>query len=238
MSQIRESIISATSNAYNLFARRLPAGMSLPSNPYEALQTYFDAVWVLTIPRNTKRQEFMKNQLSGLTFEFFEGIDGKSLSEGDLRLDIQASHILNRREVRVNELACTMSHLVMFKAIIDKGLQRVLILEDDAVLLERRKEWIPYCLERLPSDWELFYLGYRDGELRGYAREISGGLRKASAPCRSCFSQCGTRAADRRRPRLYPCLCRDELWGEEDARRGIPRQAYCGRMAGIQCSRA
>ena len=77
----------------------------------------------------------------------------------------------------------------MFQAIVDRGLERVFILEDDAVLLEGRKKWIPYCLARLPPDWELFYLGYRDGELRGFAREIQEFFGRRSDPaevvCRS-----------------------------------------------------
>jgi hypothetical protein len=47
-----------------------------------------------------------------------------------------------------------------------------MILEDDAVYLPRRGRWVPYCLERLPLDWDLFYLGYRDGGLRGFLREL------------------------------------------------------------------
>jgi glycosyl transferase family 25 len=172
MGILRKSVIRACFGIYNFFAPRIPPRLSLPSDSFTALGEYFDAIWVLTIPRNRDRQEFMKAQLNGLEFEFFMGVDGKSFRDGDPRLDLRRAETLNRRTVRINELACTMSHLVMFQAMVDRGLGRVLILEDDAVLLAASRKWIPYCLERLPSDWELFYLGYRDAELRGFMREF------------------------------------------------------------------
>lgn len=172
MGILKESTIQGAFGIYNLLARRLPARTRLPPDPKAALGRFFDAIWVLTIPRNQDRQRFMKRQLKGLEFEFFEGVDGKTLSIDDPRLDLRGAEFRNHRLVRVNELACTMSHLVIFQAIIDRGLERVLILEDDAIFLSRTSSWVSYSLARLPADWELLYLGYRDGELRGFVREF------------------------------------------------------------------
>ncbi len=113
----------------------------------------------------------MRYQLEGLKFEFFTGVDGSNLG-GDTRADLPAAITRYGRLVRINELACTMSHLVMFQAMLDRGLKRVLIFEDDAVFIRPNASWVRYCLERLPENWELFYLGYRDGELRGFQREF------------------------------------------------------------------
>ncbi|MGO8693168.1 MAG: glycosyltransferase family 25 protein, partial [Rectinemataceae bacterium] len=139
--------------------------------PFAALNAYFDAVWVLTIPRSAGRREFMSRQLEGLEFEFFTGVDGSILGS-DPRVDLPAALARYGRPVRINELACTLSHLVMFQSMLDSGLERLLVFEDDAVFLRRNAAWVSYCLERLPVDWELFYLGYRDGELRGFQREF------------------------------------------------------------------
>ena len=171
MLTLKELAVEVAFRAYNLTARRLPRLIDLPSNPFAALNAYFDAAWVLTIPRNTARQDFMRRQLEGLKFEFFTGVDGSSLG-GDPRADLPAAIARYGRPVRINELACTMSHLVMFQAMLDRGLKRLLIFEDDAVFIRRNAAWVSYCLERLPEDWELIYLGYRDGELRGFQREF------------------------------------------------------------------
>lgn len=172
MAWIKDAIIDISFGIYNLTAPRLPKTISLPSDPFKAMNSFFDAVWVLTIHRNADRQDFMRRQLARLYFEFFNGVDGKSLQEGDSRLDLGKAARINGRPVGTNELACTMSHLVMFQAIVDRHLERVLIFEDDAIFLPKRGKWISYCLERIPPDWELLYLGYRDAELRGFEREI------------------------------------------------------------------
>jgi glycosyl transferase family 25 len=171
MFAFKELAVETAFRAYNLSARRLPRLTALPPEPFAAINAYFDAVWVLTIPRNTARQEYMRHQLGGLEFEFFTGVDGSSL-DGDSRADLPAAIARYGRPVRINELACTMSHLVMFQAMLDRGLKRILIFEDDAIFIRRNAAWVSYCLERLPEDWELFYLGYRDGELRGFLREF------------------------------------------------------------------
>jgi|GEM_PF-5312193 len=51
-------------------------------------------------------------------------------------------------------------------------IEELSVIEDDAVFLSRTSTWVSYTLERLPADWELLYLGYRDGELRGFVREF------------------------------------------------------------------
>jgi glycosyl transferase family 25 len=172
MGWLKEIAIHFAFMCYNLVAHRLPAHVRLSKDPFRAIGEYFDAVWVLTIQRNVERQDVFRQRFQGMRFEFIAGVDGKSLSENDPRLDLQEAQRTNRRPVRINELACTLSHLVMFKAIVDRGLERVLIFEDDAAFLKRNARWVPYCLERLPSDWELFYFGYREGELRGFQREL------------------------------------------------------------------
>lgn len=172
MGKLRDLAIDAAFWAYNLAAPRAPARLRLPADPYSALHSYFDAIWVLTIRRNEERQRAFRAQYAGLKFEFFYGVDGISLTRDDRRVDLEKARQVNHRNVRANELACTLSHVLMSQAIVDKGLERVLIFEDDAVFLRKNGPWIAYCLERLPADWELFYLGYREGEFRGFGREL------------------------------------------------------------------
>ena len=121
MVALKELAIETAFQGYNLTARRLPKWTSLPSRPFAALNAYFDAVWVLTIPRSAGRREFMSRQLEGLEFEFFTGVDGSILGS-DPRVDLPAALARYGRPVRINELACTLSHLVMFQSMLDSGL--------------------------------------------------------------------------------------------------------------------
>jgi len=164
---MKSFLIGFYCSLYNVFAKRVPATRTMPSDPMAAFAASFDAIWILTIPRNLQRQEFIRRELKGLPFEFFTGIDGQSLTRDDPRLDLEECERRNRRTVKTNEIACTLSHLVMYQRILDEGLQKVLIFEDDAVFDTRKARWVSHILERLPEDWELVYWGYRDGELRG-----------------------------------------------------------------------
>jgi GR25 family glycosyltransferase involved in LPS biosynthesis len=46
------------------------------------------------------------------------------------------------------------------KLIIEKKLNRVLILEDDAYIIEHQLPLFKYAIAQLPQDWDLFYLGF------------------------------------------------------------------------------
>ena len=179
---LKEHLIRLADSVYNHTAPELPRNCSLPPEPVAALNQYFDAIWVLTIRRNAERRGHMQEQLAGVRFEFFEGVDGTTLRGGDERIDLEGACALARRSVRVNELAATMSHVRMFQAVVDRGLQRVLIFEDDAVLLAPQAHWIQYVLERMPAGWEFLYFGYLDGELRGYLRELQERLGRRRDP--------------------------------------------------------
>ena len=75
----KDILIDIAYGLYNLTARPLEPSVVLPSDPMGALNAYFDQVWVLTIPRNTKRQEYIRRELSGLRFDFFTGSMGREL---------------------------------------------------------------------------------------------------------------------------------------------------------------
>ncbi len=169
---LKKVSIRLANSLYNATAREIPPVCSLPPEPLRALNEYFDAIWVLTINRNADRCEHIRRQFEGLRFDFYQGIDGRTLDESDARIDLRRASENNGRPVHINETACTLSHITMFQQILAKGFQRTLIFEDDAALVHDAAHWIQYCLERMPEDWELLYLGYGDGELRGYLREF------------------------------------------------------------------
>jgi len=170
--KLKNGAIWLANTLYNRTARQLSPRCRLSRDPLRAMNEYFDAVWVLTISRNAQRRTHIDRQFQGLRFEYFEGVDGGTITESDPRVDFRRASEKNGRPFKLNEAACALSHVSMLQAIVDQGLKRALIFEDDAALVAKASPWIPYCLERLPDDWELFYLGYRDGELRGYLREF------------------------------------------------------------------
>ncbi|MGA2612703.1 MAG: glycosyltransferase family 25 protein [Spirochaetia bacterium] len=170
--KLKNSAIWLANTLYNRLAKEAPPYCRLSQDSFRAMNEYFDVIWVLTIARNSHRRAHIEKQFAGLKFEYFDGVDGKTIIESDPRVDFYQASIVNRRPFQPNEAACALSHFSMLQAVVDRGFGRALIFEDDAAPVPRAIGWIPYCLERLPGDWELFYLGYRDGELRGYLREF------------------------------------------------------------------
>lgn len=140
------------------------------TNTNELLQGYFDKVLVLTVPRFKERQEKVKQRLDGLSFQFFYGADRDDLTDGSIshiyKYDKRNSLAVRQYFPPLNtgEIACSLSHRMIYNAMVDNDWKRVLVLEDDVVPDSEKLHLLKDCLEELPGDWELFYLGYLKNE--------------------------------------------------------------------------
>jgi glycosyl transferase, family 25 len=139
---------------------------------FQFLNSFFDHIYVITIPRAIERQENIRHRLDGLNFEFFYGVDKQENSleqlqsdglynEGKARLYHRYSKALTHGEV-----ACALSHKNLWQLIAENKYNKVLIFEDDVVPDEKTLPFIPQVLNELPKDWELMYLGYDKNEKR------------------------------------------------------------------------
>lgn len=108
----------------------------------------------------------MQEQLQGLPFDFFWGADKLNLNEDliktDGTYDEERAKKLQRQGKALNlgEIACSLSHRNLYKAMIENGWKNVLILEDDVLPIVEKLRDLPAALEELPDNWELVYLGY------------------------------------------------------------------------------
>lgn len=135
-----------------------------------AIQQYFDKVLVLTVPRFKERHEKVKERLASIEFEFFYGVDKNELNESFIKenysfdknnsLDVRQHY----RPLNTGEIACSLSHRNIYQTIVDNNWKRVLIFEDDVVPDFNNLPLIIEAVKELPSDWELFYLGYLKNE--------------------------------------------------------------------------
>jgi glycosyl transferase family 25 len=150
--------------------RSIATATSAPSTEWDVaaatLDSYFDKVLVLTLDRAKERQERVRRVLAGLDFEFFTGVDKSHLDLDQLVAegvyDPRRARRLHRhgKEMRLGEIACAMSHLAMYRRIVEAGWRRVLIFEDDVEPIPERLPLLPSALEQLPPTFELAYLGY------------------------------------------------------------------------------
>ena len=140
--------------------------MPLPEQTIQALQQYFDKILVVSVPRFTERHARIQEHLQGLGFEFFWGADKLQLeydkAKTDGTYDEARAKKLQRQGKALNlgEIACSLSHRMVYAAMVEQGWQKVLVLEDDALPLLDNMPALPAALSELPAGWELVYLGY------------------------------------------------------------------------------
>jgi glycosyl transferase family 25 len=108
----------------------------------------------------------VQERLQGLSFDFFWGADKQQLDIGKAKqsgvYDEKRTKQLQRQGKSLNpgELACSLSHRMVYEEMIKHNWERVLILEDDVLPLYEHLAELPSALHELPADWELVYLGY------------------------------------------------------------------------------
>jgi glycosyl transferase family 25 len=140
--------------------------MHIPEASRKSLEQFFDKIVVVSVPRFTGRHEKVKQQLQGLTFEFFWGADKLKLNEEALKEKGVYDELQTKKNQRQGkalnpgEIACSLSHRMLYEEMVKQQWEKVLVLEDDVLPLIDGMEYLPPALHELPPDWELVYLGY------------------------------------------------------------------------------
>jgi glycosyl transferase, family 25 len=144
--------------------------LNIPENISNTLQQYFDKIFILSVPRFANRHKTVAEKLAGLQYDFFWGTDKLELdlkkAKQDGVYDEKKTKQLQRQGKPLNpgELACSLSHRMVYEEIVKHNWTKVLILEDDVVPLHDNLTVIINTLNELPADWELLYLGYLKNE--------------------------------------------------------------------------
>jgi GR25 family glycosyltransferase involved in LPS biosynthesis len=63
------------------------------------------------------------------------------------------------RALTLPEIACTISHLLAYEAIVEGGFEAALVLEDDAVIAPGFAAFLADDLTALPAGWDFLFLG-------------------------------------------------------------------------------
>src|SRR6476646_6522170 len=123
---------------------------------FKQLNSYYDKIYVLTLPRLHERIDFVNKELEGLDFEFFYGADRKDTSLAALKAEGLYSNERFRAfykrpdDMNLGMVCCALGHLHMYQSIIAHSYQRTLILEDDALALPDGLSHWPQIIEELP----------------------------------------------------------------------------------------
>lgn len=140
--------------------------MPIPPVAIQSLQNTFDKIFVITVPRFTDRHKKISENLQGLSFDFFWGADKLQIDpervKQDGTYDEGKAKKLQRqgKELNLGEIACSLSHRMLYAEMIKHGWEKVLVLEDDVLPLFENMNVLPDAMKELPEEWELVYLGY------------------------------------------------------------------------------
>lgn len=106
-------------------------------------------IFVISLKRALNRRKAISDSLSklNLDFELIDAVDGRALSEDELQIvSKQTSFDLNLAlgrklhidfEITKSEIGCALSHLKIYKKIVDDNIDYALILEDDCIVQDK-----------------------------------------------------------------------------------------------------
>jgi len=147
-----------------------------------SLQKAHDAVFVLTLPDSAERQRSIHCELGNADFEFVYGIDGRTksieglISEGLYDKELALERDPHNREWALGFLCCALGHRKIYERIIERGIRRALIFEDDIVTLPCSEETIESAVASIPDDAELIYWGWIGGRRKPLFGDLQQGI--------------------------------------------------------------
>ncbi|TAE24777.1 MAG: glycosyltransferase family 25 protein [Cytophagales bacterium] len=138
---------------------------------WNAINGYFDKVYVVSLRRATDRQSRFSKLLAGLNYEIWwavdkDDIDPAHMIQQGLLDDVtrQQPRYVHNKALATGEIACALSHRAIYDEVIRESYERVLIFEDDVVPFFDQLHHTADILNQLPDQWDLAYLGYTKNE--------------------------------------------------------------------------
>lgn len=94
-------------------------------------------IFVISLPGSQNRRETISKRLAelNLPFEFFDAVNGRELPESLAHLldhEHKVARSLYGSPLLPGEVGCALSHALLYKKILDEGLEAAYVLEDDS----------------------------------------------------------------------------------------------------------
>uniref|UniRef100_A0A4W5MBE3 Si:ch211-13f8.2 n=1 Tax=Hucho hucho TaxID=62062 RepID=A0A4W5MBE3_9TELE len=144
----------------------------------------FDEIFLINLKRRIDRRDRMLSTLAvlGIDITLTEAVDGKALNSSQLQAmgidmlpgykDPYSGRVLTR-----GEIGCFLSHYNIWEQVVEQGLQRVLVLEDDVRFEPRFRSRLVTIMEnvdRVGLDWDLIYVGRKRLQVKQPERWVEG----------------------------------------------------------------
>ncbi|XP_064845780.1 procollagen galactosyltransferase 2-like [Oncorhynchus masou masou] len=144
----------------------------------------FDEIFLINLKRRLDRRQRMLSTMTslGLQATLTDAVDGKALNTSQLQAlgiemipgyqDPYSGRVLTR-----GEIGCFLSHHSTWVQLLERGLSKVLVLEDDVRFeprFKRRMMTIMEEVEKAQLDWDLIYVGRKRMQVRQPERSVEG----------------------------------------------------------------
>lgn len=111
---------------------------------------------VISLPRSTDRRDNFKRNNPNLDYEFFDAVDGRSLTESE----IQQSKIFDPTlTYSPGAYGCAMSHMKLWGECVANG-ESIVIAEDDAIFRNDFSAIHDDIVNSLPKNWDFVLWGW------------------------------------------------------------------------------
>ncbi|XP_077134903.1 procollagen galactosyltransferase 2 [Ranitomeya variabilis] len=129
----------------------------------------FDEVFMINLKRRQDRRVRMLRSLYELQIQAktFDAVDGKALNESQIKtlnIDVLPGYQdpYSGRTLTRGEIGCFLSHYYVWKEVVDRGLEKTLVIEDDVRFeYQFRSKLVKLMndIETVALDWDLIYIG-------------------------------------------------------------------------------
>jgi GR25 family glycosyltransferase involved in LPS biosynthesis len=126
----------------------------LSSQP--TLNTLFDAIYVVSLPSSIARRASIREQFVRLGVEHYhlvDAIDGNTLDLAALK----SQDILQNEKLSPGEIGCYLTHIQVYRDILQAEHKTALICEDDIVFSPNATELFSDYMQRMPPDWDILH---------------------------------------------------------------------------------
>ncbi|XP_060053804.1 procollagen galactosyltransferase 2 [Erinaceus europaeus] len=144
----------------------------------------FDEIFMINLKRRKDRRDRMLRTLyeQEIEVKIVEAVDGKSLNTSQLKaLNIEMlpgyRDPYSSRPLTRGEIGCFLSHHSVWKEVIERELEKSLVIEDDVRFEHQFKKKLMKLMddiERAKLDWELIYIGRKRMQVKEPEKAVPG----------------------------------------------------------------
>lgn len=112
-------------------------------------------IYVISLARSPERKINVNKQLNGINFKYFEAVDGKNLTDNQKELE---KKYVEPGSLNPGQIGCLLSHVLLWKQIIQSQMQHTLVLEDDITVVHPFNDIINKLINI--KNYDIIYIGH------------------------------------------------------------------------------